>query len=142
MSRTVLDANALASGAVGFLIQESTPGQILRAWRDGQFELVLSEQLLAEVERTLDKAYFQARLTSPQVTQFLMMLNRQAIIVPLTATVVGVASHPEDDMVPATAISAEAEFLVTGDRQLLRLGSYEGVIIVSPREFLAMLGGL
>lgn len=103
---------------------------------------MLSEQLLAEVERTLDKAYFRARLTSSQVTQFLMMLNRQAIIVPLTATVVGVASHPEDDMVLATAISAEAELLVTGDRQLLRLGSYEGVIIVSPREFLAMLGGL
>ena len=113
-----------------------------RAWRDGQFELVLSEQLLAEVERTLDKDYFRARLTSSLVTQFLMMLNRQAIIVPLTATVVGVASHQEDDMVLATAISAESEFLVTGDRQLLRLGSYEGVIIVSPWEVPAILGGL
>jgi prevent-host-death family protein len=36
----------------------------------------------------------------------------------------------------------QAEYLVTGDRDLLRLASYQGIIIVSPRAFLATLGGL
>jgi predicted nucleic acid-binding protein len=47
-----------------------------------------------------------------------------------------VATHPEDDLVLATAISAKAEYLVSGDTKLQRLGTYEGVKIVSPREFL------
>jgi hypothetical protein len=39
----------------------------------------------------------------------------------------------------AAAVSADADYLVTGDRQLQRLGTYEGVRIVSPRDFLALL---
>ena len=104
--------------------------------------MCLSEHLLAEVRRTLDKPYFRSRLTPARIDQFLRGLAEHAVIVLLTVTVVGVATHPEDDFVLATALSAEAEYLVTGDRQLLRLRSYEGVIIVSPREFLAMLAGL
>jgi putative PIN family toxin of toxin-antitoxin system len=144
MIPSVLDANALAAGAAGFRIQHGAPGQmpgqILRAWRAGQFELITSDHILAEVQRMLDKRYFQARLTSAQVTQFLAMLAREATVVPLTVTVAGVATHPEDDLVLATAVSAQAEYLVTGDRQLLRLGSYRGVTILSPRDFLTVLG--
>jgi predicted nucleic acid-binding protein len=61
---------------------------------------------------------------------------------PLTVTVEGVATHPEDDLVLATAVSGGAQFLVTGDHRLLALREYEGVVIVSVREFLALLPGL
>jgi uncharacterized protein len=50
-----------------------------------------------------------------------------------------VATHPEDDLVLAAAVSAEAGYLVTGDRQLQQLGRFRGVDIVSPRAFLAIL---
>src|SRR5688572_28482203 len=107
MSRTVLDANMLASAS---LTDKTPPGQILDAWRLGGFELCLSDHLLAEVRRTLDKPYFQSRLSRDRIDQFLRGLAEQAVIVPLTATIVGVATHPEDDLVLATAISAEAEY--------------------------------
>ncbi len=58
---------------------------------------------------------------------------------PITVTVQGVASHPEDDLILATAVSARADYLVTGDRQLLALGTFQGVQIVSPRDFVAIL---
>jgi predicted nucleic acid-binding protein len=70
------------------------------------------------------------------------MLATDATLVALTVTVTGVASHPEDDLVLATAVSGGAGYLVTGDRQLLRLANYEGIIILTPRDFLATLGGL
>lgn len=54
----------------------------------------------------------------------------------------GIATHPEDDLILTTALSGGAAFLVTGDHGLLRLGSYEGVSIVTVRAFLAMLPGL
>ena len=51
----------------------------------------------------------------------------------------GVATHPEDDLVLATAVSGQVDYLVTGDRQILRLGMYEGVTIISPAAFLDIL---
>jgi uncharacterized protein len=46
---------------------------------------------------------------------------------------------PKDDVIVATAIRAQAEYLVTGDRHLLSLGSYRGIQIVTPRRFLNLL---
>jgi predicted nucleic acid-binding protein len=62
-----------------------------------------------------------------------------ATIVEITVDVEGVATHLEDDLVLATAISGNVDYLVTLDRQLLTFGEYRGVRIVSTREFLALL---
>lgn len=51
----------------------------------------------------------------------------------------GLASHPADDLVLDTAVSAGATYVVTGDGPLLRLGVVQGVTIVSPRHFLEIL---
>ena len=49
------------------------------------------------------------------------------------------ATHPEDDLVLAAAVSARSDYLVTGDKKLQDLRSYQGVTIVTPREFLTIL---
>jgi predicted nucleic acid-binding protein len=67
------------------------------------------------------------------------LLREEATVVVPTVEVVRVATHPEDDLVPASAVSAGVDYLMTGDRQWQRLGSYEGVRILSPREFLKLL---
>ena len=56
-------------------------------------------------------------------------------MVVITVEVSGVATHPEDDLVLAAAVSAGADYLVTGDKQLLKLGRYQGATILSPRDF-------
>jgi predicted nucleic acid-binding protein len=87
----------------------------------------------------LARPYFAARLHPQDVRDFVELLRTDALVVPLTATVQGVATHPEDDLTLATAVSGGAQYLVTSDRQLLRLGSYQAVTIVSPRQFLELL---
>jgi predicted nucleic acid-binding protein len=57
----------------------------------------------------------------------------------LTIPVIGVATHPEDDLVLSTALSGNATMLCTRDKQLLRLRSYQTVDILSPGELLALL---
>ena len=136
MTRVVLDTNALASGAIAF---QGTLASIIDAWRSGEFSLFVSPPILAELERTLEKSYFRQRLTIEQSSRFIVLLRRRATVSPITVPVQGVASHPEDDLVLATAISANADYLVTGDTQLQQLGQYEGVAILSPREFLGRL---
>lgn len=138
MISVVLDTNVLASGTV---TTSNSPGQILNQWHDGQFELVVSEHIIDELERTLNKPYFKKRLTSKVITAFTDLLQNEATVTPITVKVSGVATHPEDDLVLATAVSAKAKYLVTRDRPLLRkVGkSCKGVKLVTPNDFLEKL---
>ncbi len=139
MIAAVLDTNVLASGIVGIVRLESTPGELLRRWRANAFTLVLSEPILAELIRTLTNPYFAARLAPSEVTDTLRRLHGEAHLQPITERVSGHATHREDDVILATALSAKADFLVTGDRGLHAIRVFQGVRVVSPREFLAIL---
>jgi putative PIN family toxin of toxin-antitoxin system len=142
VTRVVWDANVFASGALGFARDTSTPGAILRAPEIYRFRLLTSTHLTDEAERTLESSYFAERIPPDVAQMVLRMLREFATQTPITAVVSAVATHPADALVLATAVSAAADCLVTGDRQLQRLGSYEGVAILSPREFLAYLDRL
>lgn len=139
MRRIVLDTNVLVSGIVGATHPGSVPGSIIRAWRQEQFAVVLSEHILSEASRALNKDYFRRRLSQRQIGQAIEALRRTATIAPITRDVRGVATHPEDDLVLATALSSNTAVLVSGDVQIQRLGSYEEIRILSPRQFLEEL---
>jgi len=101
---------------------------------------VVSDHILTEVKRTLNNRYFSRRITSREAQEYLVYIRSLARHVSITATVSGVATHPEDDLVLATAVSAGADYLVTGDiRFRTRVRSYQGVTLVSPAELLAIL---
>jgi uncharacterized protein len=99
----------------------------------------VSAPILDELEHTLQKPYFHHSLTDTQSSRFLKLLRKRVTVSPITASVRGIATHPEDDVILATAVSAKADYLVTGDTKLQRLGTYQGVTILSPRRFLATL---
>jgi putative PIN family toxin of toxin-antitoxin system len=138
MISAVVDTNVLASGFASSS-QSSLPAQIIDAWRACSFNLVVSEPILIELERTLQTPYFSRRLTPEVIAADGALLRRQAVVAGLTIQVTGVATHPEDDLILATAVSAHSDYLVTGDTRLQKVGSYEGIIIVSPRDFLGIL---
>jgi predicted nucleic acid-binding protein len=66
-------------------------------------------------------------------------LRSETTLTPITVNVAGVASRPEDDLVLAAAVSAKVDFLVTGDTNLRKVDRFQGVVILTPREFLALL---
>ena len=120
MIRAVLDANTIASGAARFRLGTSPPVLVLQAWAHGQFELLISDLLVDEVVRTLSKPYFLTHVEPAVHAATVSALKDEATCVAITTTASGAATHPEDDVVLATAVSAMAEYLVTGDRQLQR----------------------
>ena len=138
MSSATVDTNVLASGFVG-QAETSAPAAILDAWRARRFTMALSEHILDELAATFEAPYFTQRLTRVQAAANLALLRGRAQIVSLTNDIVGVATHPEDDLVLATAVSAGVDVLVTGDTKLQRLGTVQGVMILSPRQFLDAL---
>ena len=137
MIRTVLDVNVLVSGYVS---RTGAPGQILTQWTNGAFELIVSEHILTVLTRVLGRPYFRRRLNAQQRAANLALLRREAILTTITAKMQGVAPDEEDDLVLATAVSGRAAYLVTGDAGLRRLGSYRGISVLSPRDFLTRLG--
>ena len=136
MTRAVFDANVLAPA---FANPTATAGRLIALWQAGGFELVVSEHVIAELRRTYADRYYAARMTSQQVDAAVAALRAAALVTILTVPVSGVATHPEDDLILSTALSAGADFLCTRDRQLLKLGMYQGLRIVSPGHLLALL---
>lgn len=135
----VFDTNVLASGLAGEARPESTPGELLRRWRATQFIMVVSEPILAELVRTLTNPYFSRRFSQAEIENTLARVSADARLQPITVGVAGVATHPRDDVILATALSARAPYLVTGDRQLQQRGAYGGTRLLSPRQFLGVL---
>ena len=98
-----------------------------------------SAHVIAEVMRTLESDYFSSRIPDDLRAQLQTQLRNVASRTEVRFTVANVATHPEDDLVLAAVATAAVDFLVTGDKQLLRLETFHGVRIVSPRDFLAVL---
>lgn len=140
MTTAVLDTNVLVSGIVAFL-RPTPPAQILKAWRAGEFQLVVSAHIIDELKSTLEKPYFAKRITPQQVAGTITLFKEEAIVTPITTTIQGVATHPEDDLTLATAVSAKADYLVTGDQSMLRKvgNTYQGVNLITPIAFMEML---
>jgi putative PIN family toxin of toxin-antitoxin system len=137
--RVVLDANVIVSGALGLDEDASPPVRILGAWQRGEIEVLVSDPLIAEVERTLAIPYFASRVGPDRAGWTAERLRRFGTYVEIAIYVAGIASHPEDDLILATAVSGRADYLVTGDAQLQKLAHYHSIPILSPRAFLPVL---
>ena len=139
MIRAVLDANILVSAV---LVPNGMPARILLAALARMFRCFASDVIVSEVLTTLSRDRVRRRyaLDLYAITRIKGFLESRAVRVPISVTVQGVATHPEDDLILATAVSARADYLVTGDRQLLALGEYQGVQIVTPRTFHTIFG--
>lgn len=139
MIRAVLDTNTLASG---FVTAGGVGDQILRRWLLGFFELVISAHIIDELIVVFGKPYFRTRMSDRQAAENIVLLRRRAIMVPIDRSLTDIATHPEDDVILSVAVSAQVDYLVTGDRRFrVHVGSYDGVTLISPRDFLTILDG-
>ena len=137
MIRVVLDTNVLASGA---LVSDSPVTRVIDAWLcDARFVVLVSEEMLDELDRAFRKPYFTRRLGPALREAYLALIRSAAFVIDVHTRVRGVATHPEDDAILATAVDGEANYLVTGDRALLALGSYRDVRIIRARELVELI---
>lgn len=137
MTCAVVDTNVLVSGVI---VPHGAPRRILEAWQAGQFTLVTSEAIIAEVARVLCypricQRYHLAESDIAAVVDSLM--NDAELVAGLYE--VRRSADPADDVFLACALEGHADYLVSGDRHLLEIGSYHGVVIVTPQEFVAAL---
>ncbi len=138
--RFVLDTNLLVSG----VIATGLPRRLVDAAKAGEFELCTSEVLLAELLEVLSRGKFAQRLTQAGLTPEGIVddLRRLVVIVAPTDVPRVVLTDPDDDHVIAAAVTGQADLIASGDkRDLLPLGSFQGIPIVTAREAVARLEG-
>lgn len=99
-----------------------------------------SDRILEELERALEKQYFRERLAERDRSDHVALVRREVVLITPRTEVQGIASDRDDDHVLATAVDGEARYVVTGDRGLLRLGSFRSIEIVTARELMETLG--
>ena len=133
----VLDTNVWVSGV---FFRRGIPAAILRAWRDRRFEIVVTAETLGELERKLQEKMAQFGAEPALAAEWTAYVKTYARVVSTTVAVSGVCRDPDDDRFLAAALSGGASHIVSGDRDLQVLGEYQGVKVLSPREFAELLG--
>lgn len=134
--RVVLDTNVYVSM---FHYPQSPLGEIWRHAQCGTYELVISPAIVHELGHTL-RHYFS--WADEAVRNRTKALSRIAEIVTPKSVPHVIKDDPDDDHILACALAGRADLIVSGDRHLLKLKSYEGIGIVRPKDFLHTLGGV
>lgn len=134
--KVVLDANVLMSG---LMYRASVPGKIVDAWRESRFDLVMTIEQLSEIGRVLayPKIHRLVRWNSAMIESFLRQLYLRSELLDLSGATAAVPKDRGDDFILSALIAGSADWLVTGDGDLLELRARYP--IVTPAEFAARL---
>jgi putative PIN family toxin of toxin-antitoxin system len=132
--RAVLDPNVVISGAIS---PRGTPADVLRSLARGEFELIVSQALLGELERALAYPKLRPHINESEATDLVRWVaNGASVVVDPDIDPPVHSRDPDDDYLTSLA-SAHHAALVSGDKDLLAL---EGKIpVFSPRAFLDLL---
>jgi putative PIN family toxin of toxin-antitoxin system len=139
--RAVIDTNLFVSGL--FASQGHTY-RLQELWVAGAFELVVSEQILDEIQRTLHKPQIKQRLQLEDGEEALIVeLIRQkaAVVTTDRYRTDKISADPTDNKFLACALEADAAYIVSGDNHLLALKHFHRIQIVDAATFIAKVEG-
>jgi uncharacterized protein len=139
--RAVIDTNLFVSGL--FASQGHTY-QLQELWVAGAFELVVSEQILDEIQRTLHKPQIKQRLQleDGEETLIVELIRQKAAVVTTDRYRTDkISADPTDNKFLACALEADAAYIVSGDNHLLALKHFHRIQIVDAATFIAKVEG-
>ena len=129
MIRVVADSNVYVSA----IIFGGKPQTVLELAQEGQIELFISDDILAEVTRILRDKFGRSR---EQLEADVMALDAITTRVQAIERIDAVTADADDNRILECAVAAGSECIVSGDSDLLALGKFRGIKIQRPAEFL------
>lgn len=128
--KVVMDTNVFVSG----IFFSGTPYQVLRAWQSGEFELVVSQEILDEYKR-VGETLGEDRPAIDWKPVFNFVLEHAKIYKP-TALKEPICEDPDDDKFFACALASGSKVIISGDKHLLKVSGWQGIQVLKPREFM------
>lgn len=137
MIRLVVDTNLLVSA----FLWGGKPAQFIQQARNLQIRLITTDELTAELEDVLfrdkfAKTFVKIGRTPTSVMDEYQQLAERVLPVPVSANAV---NDPDDLAVLAAAVGGQADYIVSGDDHLLRLGEFNGIPILTAADVLTQL---
>ena len=138
MIKIVVDTNVLVSA---FISKTGPPAKIFRALENKEIQLVLSESIETEYKKVLKYSHIKKlhNLSELEIEEVVERIERLSTVVHIRKKVRGVSSDPDDEKFLECAVNAEADYLISGDKHLLKLKKYQGIQILSPATFVIFL---
>jgi putative PIN family toxin of toxin-antitoxin system len=135
--RAVIDTGVLVSALIR---RKGTTGDVLRALRDGRFTAIYSTDILVEIIDVLGRPTFRQKyhIEPDDITAIINLLRLRGEVVTPQRKITA-CRDPKDDKFLEAALAGEAEYIVSGDADLLTLTPFENIPILRPAEFLARL---
>ncbi len=127
--KAVIDTNIWISFLIGKLLA-GLDDYIL----DGVLEVVISDEQLEEITTVLRRPKFRKHFSADDIDEFLSLLYKSARIVEIHHTIKDCRDE-KDNFILEIAIRGRADYIVTGDKDLLVLNPYRGKKIIGFREF-------
>jgi len=127
--KIVIDINTLIS-AIGW---NGKPRELFRQVIDKKFELQISIKQIAEIKRVLN--YSRLKFTEQQKSKFLEIIFHTVNVIH-TQTQLNITADKDDNMILECAVESKAEYIITGDDDLLRIKEFKGIKIVTTDKFL------
>lgn len=128
--KIVIDTNVFVSG----VFFSGPPYQILRAWRDGKIQWVISKEILEEYQRVGEK--LADRFPGVELTPVLELLAIRGRVIIASSLPEPVCDDPDDDKFLSCALADGCKVIVSGDKHLLKASGYHGITVVRPRRFI------
>jgi uncharacterized protein len=130
--RIVLDSNVLVSA----LLRQGGPRRLL-LYLSREHVIISSVQMLAELEDVLHRDKFQ--LTDGQIADYLSLIISGSTVLDVADYPKVIKADPDNDVILASALEGEADYLVTGDKHLLLLREYHKTKIITVKQMLALI---
>lgn len=135
--KAVVDTNIIISALMS---PRGLPSRLLDAWQRRVFEAIMSQPLIDEPADVVARPYVQRSVKLPQADQERILDGlRAAASVVEPEVQLDVSRDPSDNRVLEAAAAGGAQYIVSGDRDLLDLSEFQGIRIVTPREFAVLL---
>lgn len=128
----VIDTNVFVSS---FLNLQGPPKRVIDLWKTGRIILCLSRDIIAEYVEVLARFGLAGQ---PELRELLDLFARRinVIFVPSPPVLSLIPDDPADEKFIACAVAARAEYVVSGDKHLLNLGTHGSIKVVTPAQFL------
>lgn len=127
--RVILDTNVFISG----IFFSGPPSQILKAWANKYFQLVLSQPILDEYQRVSEELSF--KFPSDDISQIIDLVTIHGLFVDTRGVSIAVCDDPDDDKFIECAVAGNCKIIISGDKHLLNLSEYREIAILTPRDF-------
>jgi putative PIN family toxin of toxin-antitoxin system len=105
----------------------------LNAWAGQRLKIVLSRQILDEYQRVAQT--LAAKFQTIDIVPIIDLVTIHGQFVDSSGTNIAVCEDPDDDKFIECAVAGRCDTIVSGDRHLLKLSGYEGIDVLSPRNF-------